>query len=240
MVRATFKRVERFDPNPNRNWKWTPTMLGLILGAGASARAKLPDMYRRMSFRQTDDVIDATVFGNTGEYQVWINLNTAQQHCDCPSFQHRDGPCKHIAAVAAVLIGERESGGPNWWVRLAVLDDRNSGRQFKRWEFRPEPSEEVARRYDAKVWSRHAGHVVVKGYVVEDKVWTGELPLPAIDDRVVAYLPTGEQVPGCIVRRFDRDPTYHAYNVTLDWTPEGYDSPDVVLFGSEILQSDNL
>jgi len=216
-------------------------MLNLIIASGPGARAKAPEFYNRITYRQDDgDIIDATVYGDTGEYRIWLNLKNQSSHCDCPSFQHRDGPCKHIAAVAAVTVADHEEGGPNFWIRAAVIDDRNSGRQFARWEFRPEPSEELAEQHNAKYWERYLAHVCVKGYLIDHKVWTGELPLPHTDDKILAYLPTGEQVPGVVQSVFEGDPTYIAYNVVLDWQPEGFDSTEVVLFGSEILQGSDL
>lgn len=240
-----FKGFTFYEPNPNRSWDLTPTMLGLVLYAGASSRAKACELANFVDViswvdEGRDDVITAQVLGSDC-YDVRLNFGSRIMHCDCPSFEHRGGPCKHIAAVALRMVSDHEGGGPAHWARAAVLESRNAGDHFKLWELRPALTEKMARTHNVDIIEVQQCIQKVTGFMLRNgKIWTGTLPLPVRGERVLAYLPNQEQVPATVVEAFNGDETYQAYHIKMDWIPDGYTDEDTIVFGSEMLRGANV
>lgn len=238
-----FKEIRRISPNPNRKWQHTPTCLGIVLFSGRASRHRSLEIQNAIDEidSERDSIFTATVYGDTGKYAVRLNLEAGLMHCDCKSFEHREGPCKHLTALALKLVADHEGGGPRYWTRASVLESRNAGDQYKVWENRPSVSDETAEAYGVEIDELYECVQPVKGYRLNNgKMWTGAMPLPAKGERVLAYLPNGEQVPSTIVRSFDEDKVYQAYVVQMDWVPEDYDDELTVLFGTEMLRSVNV
>lgn len=237
-----FKSVDKIDANPNRKWIHTPTCLALVLYSGVGSRKKSLEIQDRIDdIKVSGEAYSATAYGSSGKYDVRLNLDAGLMHCDCRSFEHRSGPCKHITALAVTLVSEHEGGGPRYWTRASVLESRNAGDQYKIWESRPSISDDIAKKYGAEIVEMYECVQMVRGYMMNSgRIWTGALPLPEDGEKILAYLPNGQQVPAVIVRRFDEDPVYQAYVVRMDWPPDGYDDIETVLFGTEMLREVNL
>lgn len=237
-----FRSIDRIVSNPNRKWRHTPTCLGLVLYSGRDSRRRSLEIQDNIDdVRQRGDVYEATSFGSSGRYSLRLNLEAGLMHCDCKSFEHRDGPCKHLTALAVMLVAEHEGGGSRYWTRASVLESRNSGDQYKLWEERPSVSDKIARDYGLEIVEVYECVQPVRGYRLHSgRIWTGAMPLPQNGEKVLAYLPNGEQVPSTIVRPFDEDTVYQAYVVSMEWIPDDYDDHETVLFGTEMLRSVNI
>jgi len=197
-------------------------------------------------FRPSHNRVDAVVRGSEKDYLV--NLDFEHHHfgdfvdgsmlCDCEAFTFRDGPCKHIVAVAAEAITRIEGGDATTWMREVCSESRNSGEQYKPWERKPQIDEEIAKVHNATVEVVKKHRKEIRCYSLKSGMfWTGSLPLPEIGESIKAKLPTGDEIDAEVLREFSEDEnSMLGYWVRLEDAPDIYKNDEIVLYGSEMIR----
>ena len=136
-----FRKLTFYDSNPNRNWEYSPTMLGLVLYSGKDSRRRALEsehLVDVLDWGDSDGVFKAHVpSSGPNPYTVRVNISKRVMHCPCKSFEHRDGPCKHIAAAAIHAVSAREEESPKYWMTAAIIESRNAGDSFFLWDNKP-------------------------------------------------------------------------------------------------------
>lgn len=243
------KPIPKEKKNPLYDWMPTNSCLGIIIRANSDTRDRAINLLESNSIfwiRIRDDKVDAVIKGGEEDYLLNIDFEdnsfgdfvAGSMRCECESFIYREGPCKHVTALALEAIVRRSGGEATYrdWISSVCSESRNSGAQYMPWENRPVISEEIAEEHGVSVKQIHKFRKKIDCYELDDGMyWTGDLPLPSEGETVKTKLATGEETTATIVSRFEEDENNMlGFWAKLDNKPEVYKSDEIVLYGSEI------
>ena len=242
------KPFPKSDPNPEHNWELTATAMGLLAISGTTSRKNslvvMSDQAIVSARHHEHDVVAFVQSSDQSSppYLVGIDFLRRQMSCECRAFAHREGPCKHLVALAATTIHLREGGDktPREWIKAAVMESRNAALQKKPWEEKPSFDEAVAEEHGAMIATVSTGRRKVTGYSIDGKLWTGPLPLPLPGERILVHLPTGERTGATVIEHDFDHMLYYGLMVELDDAPQHYYSNTITIFGSEVERTEEM
>jgi hypothetical protein len=245
----TMKHFYSAPGHDDLNWDATPEAFGIITMSDTTARKNALKTFNKIEYMRVRDLdivafVTASSKGRDEPYMVAIDFLGHACSCECPSFAHRESPCKHVVAVVAKAV-ERMEGRADTsataWMELALAEARNAALQKMPWETKPSFDPHMAQEYGYAIAKVTIARREVEGYMLENRrLWTGPLPLPVPGERIQVHLPTGDRVKATVIEEDLEHRIFQGYLVELDETPENFESNIMVIAGAEMERTEEL